>query len=576
MASKTLLALTAKLTADTSKFKQGLDKGKKDVNSFSKSIKKVGGLIAGAFAVSVLKNFAQESVRLYDVQEKAESGLLTALKGRYDIQQDIIRQAQEMQRKTLYGDEQSIEAAGRLAQVLGTNKQAIQDLLPLVADFATAKKMDMAQAAELIAKTVGSSTNALSRYGVVVEGAVGSSERLESATDALNQMVGGQAEAAAETGAASGQQLANSWGDVKEEFGELITLITDKMTPALDNLTTATAGALGGINDIIKDDQIPGWKKLLGMLGGTAGQMELLAEVNVNKAKKELEAKKAGEEHNEIIEEQIPLLQQLSEKIKEASDKRDNAITPEQLAKYQTYLDKLKEEKKFYESLREGDLNRTPAPDKLESTQLTTISVEDEGFDERIEKLTKINELQDMYAEKVAKSSEESIMWSEAVNSAMTNAINSVSYALANMMANLAVAFTDSEVSFKDMISGMLSALRDVLVGLLAQAIAGMLAQEVSKEGVYGLAVAAAGIGGLLALWESYVPDFAEGGVVYGETIARVAEYPGATNNPEVIAPLSKLKGMLNNSGSGNVRFEIEGEKLIGILNKMNKKNSLV
>lgn len=40
--------------------------------------------------------------------------------------------------------------------------------------------------------------------------------------------------------------------------------------------------------------------------------------------------------------------------------------------------------------------------------------------------------------------------------------------------------------------------------------------------------------------------SFAEGGLVYGETVARVGEYPGAASNPEVIAPLDKLKGLIN------------------------------
>ena len=40
----------------------------------------------------------------------------------------------------------------------------------------------------------------------------------------------------------------------------------------------------------------------------------------------------------------------------------------------------------------------------------------------------------------------------------------------------------------------------------------------------------------------SNVPQFANGGIVSGRTLAEVGEYPGASSNPEVIAPLSKLK----------------------------------
>lgn len=72
---------------------------------------------------------------------------------------------------------------------------------------------------------------------------------------------------------------------------------------------------------------------------------------------------------------------------------------------------------------------------------------------------------------------------------------------------------------------------------------------------------------------------FAEGGIVSGPTYALVGEYSGASNNPEVIAPFSKFKSMIEpmftESGmSGEVRFVIKGETLEGILSKMNRKRN--
>jgi len=53
--------------------------------------------------------------------------------------------------------------------------------------------------------------------------------------------------------------------------------------------------------------------------------------------------------------------------------------------------------------------------------------------------------------------------------------------------------------------------------------------------------------GAAAALFNSIIPNFANGGIVSGETIARVGEYANARSNPEVIAPLSDLTGILNN-----------------------------
>ncbi len=66
---------------------------------------------------------------------------------------------------------------------------------------------------------------------------------------------------------------------------------------------------------------------------------------------------------------------------------------------------------------------------------------------------------------------------------------------------------------------------------------------------------------------------FADGGIVYGPTLGLVGEYVGARNNPEVIAPLNDLRNILGTTGmTGEVRFVIEQDKLVGILSDYSKK----
>lgn len=79
------------------------------------------------------------------------------------------------------------------------------------------------------------------------------------------------------------------------------------------------------------------------------------------------------------------------------------------------------------------------------------------------------------------------------------------------------------------------------------------------------VAAIAAVIGAILA-----IPKFAKGGLAYGPTLGLFGEYAGASNNPEVVAPLDKLRGMLQPAGDmgGRVRFTIEGRTLVGILEK--------
>lgn len=89
-----------------------------------------------------------------------------------------------------------------------------------------------------------------------------------------------------------------------------------------------------------------------------------------------------------------------------------------------------------------------------------------------------------------------------------------------------------------------------------------------------GLATPAVIAGGL-ALVEGLMGAiaFADGGIVSGPTLGLVGEYAGARNNPEVIAPLDKLQGMLNNSGGGSIvpEVKIKGSDLVLVMEKGQK-----
>jgi hypothetical protein len=52
------------------------------------------------------------------------------------------------------------------------------------------------------------------------------------------------------------------------------------------------------------------------------------------------------------------------------------------------------------------------------------------------------------------------------------------------------------------------------------------------------------------------IPAFADGGIISGPTVGLMGEYAGAKNNPEVVAPLNKLKGMM---GDGTQNIVVEG-----------------
>jgi TP901 family phage tail tape measure protein len=103
-------------------------------------------------------------------------------------------------------------------------------------------------------------------------------------------------------------------------------------------------------------------------------------------------------------------------------------------------------------------------------------------------------------------------------------------------------------------------------------------AASVAAIPLVGPLLAIAAISSVLAALAS-IPKpkrFASGGIVYGNTFAQVGEYPGAANNPEVIAPLNKLRDLIApaSGGPGEVVFHISGRDLKGILRKVERFDS--
>ena len=129
-------------------------------------------------------------------------------------------------------------------------------------------------------------------------------------------------------------------------------------------------------------------------------------------------------------------------------------------------------------------------------------------------------------------------------------------------------------ISVMDMLQQFGSAL--IAAGVATEAFKSLFANPIAGI-IAGTALIATAAAAKAALQNATA--FAEGGIVSGPTYALVGEYSGASNNPEVIAPFSKFKSMIEpmftESGmSGEVRFVIKGETLEGILSKMNRKRN--
>lgn len=97
--------------------------------------------------------------------------------------------------------------------------------------------------------------------------------------------------------------------------------------------------------------------------------------------------------------------------------------------------------------------------------------------------------------------------------------------------------------------------------------------------GSVGLGLAAIPVGmiaiaaGQVMLNKAQTIKLAQGGLAYGPTLAVVGDNPGAAHDPEVVAPLSKLRqymGGMQLELVGGVQFELHGDAVRAILNREN------
>lgn len=222
-------------------------------------IKEAGGEVLDKVNAKTLLLGASVAVvakQLFDFGVKAFEAFAEAEQATNKLNQSLVQQgmytaelskqyrdlASELQKKSTFSDEEIMGAQATMQAYLGQT-QISKELMKATLDLAAAKKMDLGSAAEMVAKSIGTGTNALARQGIELDANASKSEKLARVTDSLNSKFGGQAETAAQ-GTGSLKTLANVTGELMEKVGgaltPLIILLTEKisaMSQALDEAT---------------------------------------------------------------------------------------------------------------------------------------------------------------------------------------------------------------------------------------------------------------------------------------------------------------------------------------------------
>ena len=146
MASKAELAI--KLAADTRQLQRALDRAKKRTTAFARNIKKLGGIMAGAFSAYAVINFAKTIIRKNVEFEKSMADVRAITGASSEEFKRLEEDAKRLGQTTEWTASQVATLQKEFAK-LGFNTSEILNATQSTLDLATAVGADLARSAEV-------------------------------------------------------------------------------------------------------------------------------------------------------------------------------------------------------------------------------------------------------------------------------------------------------------------------------------------------------------------------------------------------------------------------------------------
>tara|TARA_Y100000401_G_scaffold73348_1_gene59332 strand:+ start:6698 stop:9805 length:3108 start_codon:yes stop_codon:yes gene_type:complete len=227
-AQSKLTSTTKKANKTNKKYRHRVDSNTKAIEKNNAMLIKAQGIIAqyrnrmllAAFAVTFVQKAMVGFVNMAATQEASVRRLAAVFGG--ELAKGLDEYSSQLQGISVYGDE-VINNVMAMIGSFGANVKQTKELTRATLDLAAGLNLDLSTAGLLIAKTFGSTTNALIRYGVSVEATASKSEKLAAITGAIEAKWGGLAEVLAQTTEGQLAQASNAWGDFLEEIGKVLT-----------------------------------------------------------------------------------------------------------------------------------------------------------------------------------------------------------------------------------------------------------------------------------------------------------------------------------------------------------------
>jgi hypothetical protein len=245
--------LVVAIGANTTDFDKKLGKSMHKIKAFGKNTKRLGKDLSmsltapiAALGFTAVKAFQQQAKAIAQV----EAGLKSTGASVGFTSQQLQQMASDLQSKTLFGDEQILQdATSQLLTFTNITGEQFARTQAAALDLATRLDGDLKGASIQLGKALNdpvANLSALSRSGIqfsdeqkeVIKSMAETGRLAEAQTlilDELNKQYGGSAEAAAKADGGF-TQLANSFGDLQEEFGKILVDVLQPVVEFMKNL----------------------------------------------------------------------------------------------------------------------------------------------------------------------------------------------------------------------------------------------------------------------------------------------------------------------------------------------------
>lgn len=247
--SRRIADLLIKIGADSYEFQQKARQVERSMESLQKKLSSVGKTLSVALTAP-LTALGVVALKNADTQQQAEKRLLTALRGRSDVQQRLIAQAGELQSRSVLGDEVIIGQQAYLAS-LGMTEEQIGRVIEASAQLSAATGMTLDSAVKNLAKTYGGLTGELGESIPKLKELTTEQLKNGEAVDFILKNYKGFAEGAASVGLGAMRQLQNAWGDFLEQIGFAMMPLATKVTKALSGIVSWLQTLSPGIKRVV-------------------------------------------------------------------------------------------------------------------------------------------------------------------------------------------------------------------------------------------------------------------------------------------------------------------------------------